>query len=245
MTNNNNTPDPRFDLKAIENNQLKLDDKFSFHCQACGSCCRDREDILLSTYDIFRASKYLNLQPEQFINKYCESYIGHSSKVPIVRLKPKPVFNALLRIPQQQGTVCPLLTNDGHCLIHSAKPAPCATYPLGRYVKDDTKKVIYFLQNGSICGENSKSQTVREWLTKFNIFDSHEAMVEWSNFIGYAVKLMEKFENFSDETLNLIYNAFFQLVYVKYDIGKEFMPQLKNNIKSFKELMQGAIAFAK
>ena len=42
--------DPR--LKTIAENldswKLGLDDSFQFHCTACGKCCIDREDILLT-----------------------------------------------------------------------------------------------------------------------------------------------------------------------------------------------------
>ena len=83
--------DPR--LKTIAENldswKLGLDDSFQFHCTACGKCCIDREDILLTPRDLYNASKVLNMAPTEFVETYCECYIGQDSRIPIVRLKPE------------------------------------------------------------------------------------------------------------------------------------------------------------
>ena len=77
--------DPR--LKTIAENldswKLGLDDSFQFHCTACGNCCIGREDILLTPRDLYNASKALNLAPTEFVETYCECYIGQDSRIPM------------------------------------------------------------------------------------------------------------------------------------------------------------------
>ena len=98
-------------LKNIINNldsrEIGLDETFKFHCTCCGKCCIHREDILLNPKDIYNMSKELGISTEELFRRYCESYIGDDSRVPIVRIKPK-------------GSVkrCPLL-KERKCLILS------------------------------------------------------------------------------------------------------------------------------
>ena len=33
---------------------IGLDDSFRFHCNVCGQCCKNRDDILLNPYDLYR-----------------------------------------------------------------------------------------------------------------------------------------------------------------------------------------------
>lgn len=110
-------------LKEIVDNfdsmKIGADEPFRFHCTMCGRCCINREDILLTPRDIYRMAKELQISPEELFKRYCETYIGHDSCIPIVRLKPR-------------GSVkrCPLL-KDRKCSVHKAKPGVCAMFPIG------------------------------------------------------------------------------------------------------------------
>ncbi len=76
-------------MNAIEYNKLTADDPFRFHCTQCGKCCINREDILLTPLDLFRIANELKLSLKEFIDQYCELYIGPDSHFPIIRLKPR------------------------------------------------------------------------------------------------------------------------------------------------------------
>lgn len=52
--------------RQIESMTVGLDDTFRFHCDQCGRCCTQREDIILSPMDIFRISKELKMSPTEF-----------------------------------------------------------------------------------------------------------------------------------------------------------------------------------
>ena len=43
---------------------LAAEDRFAFRCAGCGGCCRGREDIVLSGYDLYRLSRRLGLPPK-------------------------------------------------------------------------------------------------------------------------------------------------------------------------------------
>ena len=77
-------------LKEIVDNfdsmKIGADEPFWFHCTMCGRCCINREDILLTPRDIYRMAKELQISPEELFKRYCETYIGHDSCIPSVRL---------------------------------------------------------------------------------------------------------------------------------------------------------------
>ena len=157
-------------LKEIVDNfdSLKIgaDEPFRFHCTMCGKCCINREDILLTPRDIYCMAKELQISPEELFKRYCETYIGHDSCIPIVRLK-------------SRGSIkrCPLL-KDRKCSVHKAKPGVCAMFPIGRCVTVDQKaaktvnakigEIQYVFINPG-CGDNAETHTVREWLSEFGI----------------------------------------------------------------------------
>lgn len=229
--------DPRASLlEQLMNNTLGVNDTFKFKCKECGKCCRNRDDILLSPFDIYRISKYLNLKPKEVFEKYCETYIGDTSLVPVVRLKFKTDFGPLVLIkPQNNGTVCPLLSN-GKCSVHKAKPVVCALFPLGRFWDHKSKKIKYALQNVP-CGDKTESHSVKEWLADFDISESDKSLTIWSDFISHAREVIQKL---SDKIKELTWNAFFLIIYLSYDISQEFMPQFEKNIKEFKQILQFA-----
>ncbi len=147
-----------------------LDDRFEFRCTECGKCCTNREDILLTPRDLFRAAKELNMTVKDLFSEYCEKYIGDNSRLPVIRLKPR-------------GTIrrCPLLENR-RCRIHKSKPVICAMFPVGRMVTIDQKagkKEIAYLLNQIICGDNSETHTVREWLLAGGVPVQDEFFYKW------------------------------------------------------------------
>ena len=129
---------------------LSPDDTFNFHCTGCGECCKHREDITLTPFDLVRIAKYLDIRVEEVFTKYCVFHVGKTSNMPVVSLK-----------MQGLEKICPFL-EERKCKIHNAKPTVCTLYPLGR-VGGGTRKILYILQDVK-CGSKDKVHTVREWL---------------------------------------------------------------------------------
>ena len=119
---------------------LGRDEAFSFACNGCGNCCRGREDIVLSGFDLWRIAARLRLPPRIVAHGYCRESIGQVSRLPVLRLAPL----------KAQHNNCPFLT-ENHCAIHDAEPLVCALYPLAQEISGEGA-VSYFLQPTS-CGD--------------------------------------------------------------------------------------------
>lgn len=217
---------------------IGLDDTFKFHCDMCGKCCINREDIILNSKDLFNISKELGLKPIDVINQYCDTYIGEDSRFPIVRLQPKGSIKR-----------CPFLKNH-QCSIHKVKPTVCALFPLGRVIAYEVKsgtpanikpgEVNYIFQNPG-CGDASETHTVREWLGDFDIpfedafFKSWQShLAEFSRFVRWYEKKNKK----AKDILKTIWNIMFIAIYLNYDTDKDFMQQYTDNMEALKGMLE-------
>lgn len=229
-------------LKNIIDNydkmRIGLDEPFKFHCTMCGKCCIQREDILLTPRDVYRMAKQLEITPKELFERYCETYIGGDSRMPIVRLKPR-------------GSVrrCPLL-KDRKCSVHRAKPTVCAMFPIGRCVKmegeNKTPKNIGAAQIEYIftdpgCGDQSETHTVREWLHGFDISEEDDFFLKWNQTIIKLSTIFRGMEDKADEHIvNLAWSATFVGLYIHYNMEKPFLPQFEENAEEILALMQAA-----
>lgn len=210
----------------FESLKIGLDEKFKFNCTMCGKCCINRDDILLTSRDIFQISNALGLRISEFIKRYCEVYVGPSSKVPIVRL-----------LPIGPTKRCPLLKGN-KCVVHNVKPVVCAMFPIGRCIEIDdaekgrelaVKNIQYILMDPH-CGDNSKEHTVREWLKGFNISTEDEYFVKWhQTLVGLSRFIYENESKMDEHYLNGMKQLFLLALYLSYDLKKEFYPQFVQN----------------
>ena len=211
-------------MNAIEHNKLTADDPFRFRCTQCGKCCINREDILLTPLDLFRIANELKLSLKEFIGQYCELYIGPDSHFPIIRLKPRGSIKR-----------CPLLKNR-RCSVHKAKPAMCAMFPIGRVIafpEDETSSeapvIEYFYMNPG-CGDNTRTQTLREWFDSFGIPLDDDFFIVWATFQKNFVMLIRETERLLGESaMRQIWSPIFGILYLCYDLEKEFLPQFREN----------------
>ena len=216
---------------------IGLDDTFQFKCRGCGKCCKQREDIILNPWDVFRIAKYLNLSHEQLIEKYCHRYIGTDSRMPIIRLKPQGVNRS-----------CPFLEGK-KCRIHDVKPAVCALYPIGRMVQapitepfdPDQEIVAGYIINPADCGSITKTYTVRSWLERFGIPVDDEFYIEWNKtFMPLSMNLseLEKQSEVTDKVMDMLWSSCYIALYLDYDAEKEFLPQFKENSGKLKAVIE-------
>ena len=221
--------DPRLQHIAENFDHMKrdLNDTFRFHCTQCGKCCINREDILMSPQDVFKAAQALQMTPHDFVKLYCDCYLGSTSRMPIVRLMPRGSIKR-----------CPLLKNR-KCMIHDAKPAVCAMFPLGRAIRIDKKdaekdklppmKVEYIIDDID-CGDNSETHTVKGWLESFGIPLNDEYFIEWQKTISLLSPRIQKLEKMlSDEVCDKLIDVLFIKLYLDYDMKADFFPQFVEN----------------
>lgn len=227
-------------LKEIVDNfekmKIGVDEPFKFHCTMCGKCCIHREDILLTPKDIYCMAKELNTTPKELFEQYCETYVGSDSRIPIVRLK-------------SRGSVkrCPLL-KDRKCLVHKAKPIVCAMFPIGRCITMDQEAAsaahitagdIQFIFMPPGCGDDTETQTVREWLSEFGIPVEDTFFMKWNQVITELSEILRDAEKvYNDHTMELAWTAAFVGIYMHYDMKKEFFPQFEQNAEDILSLMR-------
>jgi len=218
-------------LQYIAENLDKMligaDEPFKFNCTMCGKCCINREDILLKPKDLFNAAKELGLKPNEFLEKYCDYYVGESSRMPIVRLKPVG--------PTKR---CPLLKGN-RCSVHNVKPEVCAIFPIGRCISIQDKAVenrewsvndIQFINQDANCGDKKATHTVREWFAKFNIPVEDEYFIAWNKTLATISMIIHRLEkNVPGEVMASIFNDLLIILYLDYDTEKDFMEQFQVN----------------
>lgn len=214
---------------------IGVDEPFKFHCDMCGKCCINREDILLNAKDIYNMAKELQMEPVDMFKEYCETYIGESSRIPIVRIKPRGSIKR-----------CPLM-KEHKCSVHKAKPTVCAMFPIGRCIKMDASNQNDEINTGDIryiftdpgCGDNSETHTVREWLGEFGIPLEDEFFLAWNRMISELGAIFHKGEKvLSEEGMMAAWNLTFVKIYLDYDMTKEFLPQFKENAEEVLAVMR-------
>lgn len=220
-------------MENYDNMRIGLDDTFRFHCTICGKCCINREDILLNPYDIYRIAKALGKELHEVFFEYCETYLGETSRMVLVRLKPRGSIKR-----------CPLLVGQ-KCSVHAAKPAVCALYPLGRGLKsgiEETgdllhREVQYIFQKPD-CGDASEEHTVRDWLKDFDFLSDEAYFKEWMQLAvdyGNAIKKIEATK--MEGLVNAVATSVLGYIYLNYTTDKPFIPQFEQNDKEYRKVL--------
>lgn len=226
-------------LKEIVDNfekmKIGVDEPFKFHCTMCGKCCINREDILLTPKDIYNMARELGTTPKEFVDQYCETYIGGDSRVPIVRLKPRGPIKR-----------CPLL-KDRKCSVHKAKPTVCAMFPIGRCLmfqaeeslpEKITADQIQYIFTDPGCGDDAETHTVREWLEAFGISLEDEFFVKWQQAIMKLGQIFRDAEKVTSErVMQLSWTATYIGLYLNYDMEQDFLPQFEENAQEIIALL--------
>lgn len=227
-------------LKEIVDNfekmKIGVDEPFKFHCTMCGKCCINREDILLTPKDLFNMSKELGTTPREFVEQYCEAYIGGDSRMPIVRLKPRGSIKR-----------CPLL-KDRKCSVHKAKPTVCAMFPIGRCLisqageplseKITADQIQYIFTNPG-CGDDAETHTVREWLDAFGISIEDDYFMKWQQTLLELSNIFRDAEKVTSErVMELSWTATYAGLYLNYDMEQDFLPQFEENAQELLALIR-------
>lgn len=174
------------DIMAACQNTLKPGQTFRFHCTQCGDCCRNREDIILTPFDLYQIAKYRELRPGEILRRYCTLSFDPSIGLPAITLKPNKRTNA-----------CPFL-KDNLCSVQPVKPTVCALFPLGRVVKfgnpgeatgNGDREMFYVLQDVS-CGTQDEEHTVEDWLSEHDHENDEAWFLEWADALDKLVPLI-------------------------------------------------------
>lgn len=222
-------------VENLDQYRIGIDDVFAFKCRSCGKCCRNCEDILLNSRDVYNIATALNMTLEQVIEKYCDTYIGQDSHLPIVRLMPKGA-----------NKNCPLLAGD-RCSIHAQnpalKPTVCALFPLGRVVAAESATEdmglghpyeIQYILSDTHCSSLKRKQTVRAWLENFGVPIEDRFFIKWNETIFSLIAAIQQHKDkpyATDNAMEVMWGGIFTALYTAYDTHKEFYPQFEDNAR--------------
>ena len=191
---------------------------FSFACNGCGDCCRGREDIVLSGFDLWRIAARLHLPPQIVARGFCRASIGMVSHLPVLRLAPV----------KENRNNCPFLT-ENHCAIHDAEPLVCALYPLAQEISRDGQ-VSYFLQPTG-CGGQVIEARVQDYLARYDVPAREATDVRWAQTCMALEDTVEQLEAALGPVLVRRMQAkLWQALYLDYNFAQPFLPQLERNL---------------
>ena len=197
---------------------LARDAHFSFACNGCGDCCRGREDIVLSGFDLWRIAARLRLPPQIVARGYCRASIGTVSHLPVLRLAPV----------KENRNNCPFLTGD-HCAIHDAEPLVCALYPLAQEISREGE-VSYFLQPTG-CGGRVVEAKVEDYLARYDVPAREKTDVRWAQTCMTLEDTVEQLgAQLSPVLVRRMQDKLWQALYFGYDYAAPFLPQLEKNL---------------
>jgi Fe-S-cluster containining protein len=202
--------------------KLKLDDTFEFNCISCGRCCKNRHDILLTPYDLYRISSHLGRTPQEVFERYCEVYEGRNSHYPVVRIVPVPPTNS-----------CPFLRGK-RCSVHARKPVVCRVYPLARIF--DEQPEAYYVISGASCHHHPHPISVREWIADVASEEAEQAGSLWSEAVHAILPEIQP-GKIPEALRERCLSTAFSTLWLNYDMSKSFIAQFRDNITHIKEII--------
>ena len=218
-------------IEELIRHPLEAEDGFRFRCTQCGKCCRDRNDILLSPFDLCRISLALNKTLPDVLQGYCELYVGENSRFPLAALKMR-----------EDNGKCPFLGEDDRCSIQLSKPSVCALFPLGRFGSRDAEghvKIMYILQPTE-CGSKDEEHTPREWMGEFNMRDSEEWFDAWQDAVfSISEKFRDILPKMPGRSGDAMLSAAAQILYLRYHPEQPLIPQVKENAAIVGRMIEG------
>ena len=202
-----------YDLDNVD--ILNLKSKIHIDCEICDKCCINRGDLKITPINVLEISKYLKIEPKEFVEKYTN---------PADSNKPELLIKAV-------GEKNRCIFNDettAKCKIQKVKPMQCVVFPLVPFNLD----FDLFVNSNQCPLKSNKTMTVNKWLNGNNkIYKKHKAIyLKWINFLE---EINPYWINFSAERKEEI----IELLYIKYnlklDLYKKLEKRMEEIISSF------------
>lgn len=196
------------------------DEVFRFGCTKCGRCCRYKDDVIMTPFNVYNAAKRLDVHVDVIASK-CIFFMGERSFMPLMAAEMRP-----------DDGFCAFMGKDG-CVLGSMKPGCCSLYPLGRAAEFNSGKITYFIQPVD-CGTKDEEHTPREWLGE-GFADGEEFFLKWGRA---AAKILEKMRRIFNsgragtagamEMARILTGP----LYLDYRTDEEFIPQFEKNVQT-------------
>jgi len=193
----------------MENRLIPLDPSapFRFSCSpeaVCfNECCRDLNQAL-TPYDVLRLKRKLGISSQHFLQQYTRRHAGPGSGLPVVTLIPG----------DPERLTCPFVTPQG-CRVYPDRPSSCRIYPVVRVLRGSrqtgaTMEEHLLLREPHCRGfEQSRTQTVKEWMADQQILDYTAENDRLLEIIGLKNRLWPG--RLPPETVDLVFTALYDL----------------------------------
>lgn len=198
---------------------LAPEDSFPFVCAGCGDCCRHRNDLVLSGYDLYRIARRLRLSPRIVSQAFCKEYIAPHSCLP----------------PAPKTGHCRFFEGNA-CTIHEARPLACALYPLGQSIDPVTAQVEYHAQL-PLCGVCIQGRTLRQYLEDSSIEQRTGIDARWAVVCTQISEQLLAAGGQEHPRFTAAARRIHKALYLEYDLGDEFYPQFQNNVATLMPLL--------
>lgn len=209
------------DLNEISDGKLYTKDDYvrvtSEECKGCSECCRTVGDtILLDPLDIFNLSKATG-----------KDFKGMMEDIIELRLVDGCILPNMMM--QEDTDACGMLTPDGRCGIHKARPGFCRLFPLGR-IYDEDGSFHYLIQTHECPYPEKGLVKVSDWLG----YEDMEAYEAFNRDWHALVKSVGAYsEGCSDPEAAkkanwMLVRLFFER---PYDLTADFYPQFYERLK--------------
>lgn len=208
---------------------LALDDPFAFVCTGCGDCCRNRRDLVLSGYDLYRIARRLRLSPRIVAHAFCKEYIAPQSCLPTLCLTPDP-----------QTGHCRFFEGNA-CTIHEARPLACALYPLGQTIDPITARVEYHAQL-PLCGTCVRERPLRQYLEDSAMWERTGTDARWAVVCTQISDQLLAAGGREHPRFAAAARRIHKALYLDYDLGDEFYPQFQQNVAALMPLLARILA---
>lgn len=149
---------------------------FSYTCNQCGLCCRDKV-ITLSPYDVIRIARATGISTGEAVHKYT------------VRR------GSILKFRNDGSCVA---LDEAACAIHQGRPLPCRLYPLGMECKPDGESFIRLEPAPGSLGINGDTSTIADFLEAQGVreyLDANEVYRELLPLMRERIDTLVDFES--------------------------------------------------
>lgn len=207
--------------------RLMAGEPFDFVCAGCGDCCRNRRDLVLSGYDLYRIARRLGLPPRLTADAFCKQEFAPQTLLPAVVLRP----NA------RTGN-CPFFEADA-CTIHAARPLACALYPLGQAIDPATAAMEYYVQL-PLCGARVSAQeqrTLQNYLDDAAITARAGIDARWAVVCTQLSDKLQQAGGRENPRYLPAARRIARALYFDYSIQDDFYPQFNANTQALWPLL--------
>lgn len=207
--------------------RLAAGEPFNFVCAGCGDCCRNRRDLVLSGYDLYRIARRLGLPPRLTADAFCKQEFAPQTLLPAVVLRP----NA------RTGN-CPFFEADA-CTIHAARPLACALYPLGQAIDPATAAMEYYVQL-PLCGARVSAQeqrTLQNYLDDAAITARAGIDARWAVVCTQLSDKLQQAGGRENPRYLPAARRIARALYFDYSIQDDFYPQFNANTQALWPLL--------